>query len=57
MTPPTLSLSGRKLFDLDMKQFYLEEIKWYYGFMKRNPKFTTQVIEILDNYKKLYEAK
>lgn len=57
MTLPTLTPTGRKAFDLEMKAFYLEEIKWYYAFMKRKPEHADQVIKILDNYKKLYESK
>lgn len=57
MTLPTLTQTGRKTFDLEMKAFYLDEIKWYYAFMKRKPEYTEQVVKILDNYKKLYESK
>lgn len=56
-TLPTLTQTGRKAFDLEMKEFYLDEIKWYYAFMKRNPQYTSEVIKILDNYKSLYESK
>ena len=56
-TLPTPTPTGRKAFDLEMKEFYLDEIKWYYGFMKRNPQYTSEVIKILDNYKNLYESK
>lgn len=57
MTLPTLTPSGRKAFDLEMKEFYLQEIRWFYQFAKRNPKHAETVVEIMDNYKKLYESK
>lgn len=52
-----LSQSGKKAFELEMRQFYLEEAKRFYALMKRKPQHTEQIIRILDNYKKLYEGK
>lgn len=53
----TPSQNGRKIFELETKEFYLGEIKWFYAFMKRNPEHAEKVVEIIFNYKKLYETK
>lgn len=56
MTSVILSQTGKAEFNLQEKQFYLSEIKWFKAYLERNPQHSEQTWRVIETLHKIYQS-